>query len=542
MPMRVLLVYPNLFGMNMLPPAIGILNSCLKADGHTTDLFDTTAYSTWHHLDIDSDKLKEERLNARPYDDTILRESARSGSPTADFVTQVREFGPDLLAFSVTEDMYPNALELLRGLDPLGRPPVVLGGVFPTFAPELALRKGRGLVDYVLTGEGETTLTALCRALDGQGAVERIPGIGFLREDDSFFRSTLPPLNDPNYVPLPDYSFFEDSRFYRPMQGQMWRMFPVETIRGCPYTCAYCNSPSQNAIYGEKRQRYLRKTTVEKIKEQLDYLVANYQPDSFYFWADTFLAQSDAEFEEFCDLYSEYKLPFWIQTRPETVTRRKFERLKEVGILRVAFGVEHGNPGFREKVLLRKVENDLVVRNLNMLHEIGIPFSVNNILGFPRETRELAFDTIELNRRIKSDGMNAYSFTPFHGTPLRALAEMLGYVRPGEITRSIMKPTMLRMPHWSKEEIEGLRRCFVLYVKLPKERWPEVRHAEKLTPEGDRVWEELRGEVLERYMQWGDRAEEDDAGRIQLAPEDFDVDDASAKPILGLVEADRRDA
>jgi anaerobic magnesium-protoporphyrin IX monomethyl ester cyclase len=241
-------------------------------------------------------------------------------------------------------------------------------------------------------------------------------------------------------------------------------------------------------------------------------------------------------------MYSDYKLPFWIQTRPETVTRPKFERLKEVGILRVAFGVEHGNPGFREKVLLRKVENDLIVNNLNMLHEIGVPFSVNNILGFPRETRELAFDTIELNRGIRSDGMNAYSFTPFHGTPLRTMAEMLGYVRKGEITRSIMKPTMLRMPHWSKQEIEGLRRCFVLYVKLPKARWPEIKQAEQLSPEGDRIWEELRDEVLNNYLQWGDRADEDDAGRIELGADDFEIDDAAEKPILRVAEDQLRES
>jgi anaerobic magnesium-protoporphyrin IX monomethyl ester cyclase len=539
--MKVLLVYPNIYGMNMLPPAIGILNSCLKAQGHTTDLFDTTVYERWHHHD--SDKQKEERLNARPYDDAILREHAKHSSPGADFVRKVAEFGPDLLAFSVTEDMYPNALELLRSLQPGARPPVVLGGVFPTFAPELALRKSNGLVDFILTGEGESTLPALCAALDGKGIdLSSIPGIGFLEDDGSFFRNRLPPLNDPDLVPLPDYSFFEESRFYRPMQGRMWRMFPVETMRGCPYTCAYCNSPSQNAIYGEHKERYIRKSQVEKIKEQIDHLVANYEPDSFYFWADTFLAISEREFEEFCDMYADYKLPFWIQTRPETVTRPKFERLKEVGILRVAFGVEHGNPGFREKVLLRKVENDLIVDNLNMLHEIGVPFSVNNILGFPRETRELAFDTIELNRGIKSDGMNAYSFTPFHGTPLRTMAEMLGYVRKGEITRSIMKPTMLRMPHWSKQEIEGLRRCFVLYVKLPKSRWPEIKQAERLSPEGDRIWEELRDEVMNNYLQWGDRADEDDAGRIELGADDFEIDDAVEKPILRVAEDQLRES
>ena len=533
--MKVLLVYPNLFGMNMLPPAIGILNSCLLREGHQTALFDTTTYSDWGS--IDSDKLKEERLNARPFDDRLLRQNEKHGSPSEDFTRKVREFSPDLLAFSVTEDMYPNALELLRALDPRDRPRVVAGGVFPTFAPELALRKSEGMIDYLLTGEGETTLPELCRRLESGRDVATIPSICFLKKDGSFQRNPLPMVVDPNEVPLPNYDFFEESRFYRPMQGKVWRMFPVETIRGCPYTCAYCNSPSQIVIHTDAKQKFFRKTRVQRVREQLVYLRDRYKPDSFYFWADTFLAVTDAEFEEFCDMYSEFKLPFWIQTRPETVTRHKFERLKEAGVLRVAFGVEHGNEQFREKVLLRRIDNETVVNNLNILHELGVPFSVNNIMGFPRETRSLAFDTIELNRRIRSDGMNAYSFTPFHGTPLRTMAELLGYVKPGEITRSIMKPTMLRMPHWSKEEIEGLRRCFVIYVKLPKSRWPEVKMAEQLTPEGDRVWDELRKEVLTDYMHWGDRNENDDAGRIELEKDDFKVNDAAEASILGMVEA-----
>ncbi|MBM3836644.1 MAG: B12-binding domain-containing radical SAM protein [Verrucomicrobia bacterium] len=533
--MKILLVYPNLFGMNMLPPAIGILNSCLLREGHQTALFDTTTYSDWGSLD--SDKLKEERLNARPFDDRLLRQNEKHGSPTEDFRWKIREFSPDLLAFSVTEDMYPNALELLRALDKRDRPKVVAGGVFPTFAPELALRKADGMIDYLLTGEGETTLPELCRRLESGREVASIPSICFLKKDGSFHRNPLPVVLDPNDVPLPNYNFFEESRFYRPMQGKVWRMFPVETIRGCPYTCAYCNSPSQIIIHQEAKQKFFRKTRVQRIKDQLVYLRERYKPDSFYFWADTFLAVTDAEFEEFCDMYSEFKLPFWIQTRPETVTRHKFKRLKEAGILRVAFGVEHGNERFREKVLLRRIDNETIVNNLNILHELGVPFSVNNIMGFPRENRELAFDTIDLNRRIRSDGMNAYSFTPFHGTPLRTMAELLGYVKPGEITRSIMKPTMLRMPHWSKEEIEGLRRCFVIYVKLPKSRWSEVRKAEELTPEGDRVWDELRQEVLENFMHWGDRNENDDAGKIELEKDDFKINDAAEASILGMVDS-----
>ena len=376
-----------------------------------------------------------------------------------------------------------------------------------------------------------------CRRIQLGQDVSRVEGIWFYRKNGSLHVNALPTLVDVNTVPLPDYSFFEESRFYRPMQGKVWRMFPIETHRGCPYTCAYCNSPSQNIIYADTNQKFFRKRNVEHIRAEIKHCIEQYKADSFYFWADTFLAWTEAEFETFCDMYEEFKLPFWVQTRPETVTEHAFKRLKEIGLLRCAFGVEHGNAKFRQQVLSRKIDNEVIIEKLNIIYELGIPFSTNNIMGFPRETRELAFDSIELNRSIKSDGMNAYSFTPFHGIPLRSMAEMLGYVKPDDIARSVMKPTMLRMPHWSKEEIEGLRRCFVIYVKLPKSRWHEVEHAEKLTPEGDRIWDELRNEVMNNYMTWGDRDMLDDIGKIDLAKDDLTVDDAAQKTLINVFES-----
>lgn len=533
--MKVLFVYPNLFGMNMLPPAIGILNAALLREGHTTALFDTTSYVDWGGGHI-SDKMKEKHLNVRPFDDKMLRLDEKHSLPTEDFLRKVESFSPDLIALSTTEDSYPNALDLLRALPPKDRPVVVAGGVFPTFAPELALRKSVGLIDYVLIGEGEHTLPDFCRRLERGEDMSAVEGIWFIRKDGAVQRTMLPSLVDVDRVPLPNYDFFEESRFYRPMQGQVWRMFPIETHRGCPYTCGYCNSPSQNIIYAETSQKFFRKKRIDLVREELMHCINVYKADSFYFWADTFLAWTDREFDEFCEMYAEIKLPFWVQTRPETVTAEKFKRLKEIGLLRAAFGVEHGNPKFREKVLFRKIDNQIIINNLEVVYNLGIPFSVNNIMGFPRETRQIAFDTIELNRHIKSDGMNAYSFTPFHGVPLRGMAEVLGYVKPDEIARSVMKPTMLRMPHWSKEEIEGLRRCFVLYVKLPKSRWPEIERAEKITPEGNKIWEELRTEVMNHYMHWGDRDAHDDIGKIDVGRDDLSVHDAAMRSLINLVE------
>ena len=56
---------------------------------------------------------------------------------------------------------------------------------------------------------------------------------------------------------------------------------------------------------------------------------------------------------------------------------------------------------------------------------------------------------------------------------------------------------MLNMPQFPPDQIEGMRRCFTMYVKLPKNRWHQIEQAEKLTPEGNKIWGELAEEVSE---------------------------------------------
>ena len=520
--MKVLLLYPNLYGMNMLPPAIGLFTAILRRDGHTVGLFDTTIYDGL--AAIDSDKMKSENLNARPFDDTLLKQHARHSDAIEDFKRVVREFGPDLVAMSVTEDMYPIGVTLLTALGP-DRPKVVVGGVFPTFAPDLALRYSQGSIDYVLKGEGDETLSELCRRLEKGKDLRTLDGL-YAVIDGQVINNNLPHPVDLATLPEPDYDLFEESRYYRPMQGRLWRMFPIQTIRGCPYTCGYCNSPSQMEVHSKANFKFFRKQRTDLIYRELKHCLDRYKADSFYFWADTFLAWNDHEFEEFCEMYSEFKLPFWIQTRPETVKENRFKKLKEVGLLRVAFGVEHGNEQFRQHMLSRRIKNEMVIGNLKIVTDMGIPISVNNIMGFPKETRELVFDTVELNRHFRSDGINAYSFTPFHGTPLRKVSEENGYVAKGALARSITAPTMLSMPQFTKEEIEGVRRCFVLYVKMPRERWPDIAKAEALTPEGNRIFRDLKDECLAHHMHYGDYAKEEDVEKV-----DFEKDDPNKKVV-----------
>jgi radical SAM superfamily enzyme YgiQ (UPF0313 family) len=393
--------------------------------------------------------------------------------------------------------MFPLASSLLERIAPLQILNIV-GGVFPTFAPELVLSYPQ--IDMVCIGEGEMVLAELTDRIRTGASYTNIPGL-WVKQDGVIVRNPPAPPIDINTNPPLDLSIFSESRFYRPMEGRLRRMFPLETHRGCPYTCTYCNSPSQRALYKkETSANFFRKKSLEKIREEIILFTDQYHAESLYFWADTFFAYSDKEFDQFVEMYSEFKVPFWCQTRPELITSERLEKLSSVGLFRIALGVEHGNEEFRKRMLKRNISNDLIIRSLNLIHESKISFSVNNIIGFPYETRALTFDTIELNRQITgADGINAYSFSPFHGTPLREIAEKEGYIKPGLIARSATKPTLLKMPQYPPEQIEGMRRCFVLYVKMPKDRWPEIEQAEKLTPEGNELCTQLLHECSEKY-------------------------------------------
>jgi hypothetical protein len=60
---------------------------------------------------------------------------------------------------------------------------------------------------------------------------------------------------------------------------------------------------------------------------------------------------------------------------------------------------------------------------------------------------------------------------------------------------------MLTQEQYPPEEIEALQKCFVFYVKFPKSRWNDIKRAEPNTPEGNRIYEDLRQEYFDKYSE-----------------------------------------
>lgn len=500
MGINVLFVYPNTFGMNMLPPAIAMFSSLLKREGHKIEVFDATYYQT--DYGIDSDGTKMEFLNVVPYDMDGRGIRLCTTDWRQDLKAQVERFQPDLIAVSSTEDMWElgmHILEEIRDYKTRNKVSVIAGGVFPTFAPDIALKWD--MVDMVCVGEGEHALVDLCAKIERGADYADVTNLWIKGRDGIITKNPVTKPVDINELPMIDVSIFEDARLYRPMSGRVYRMLPIETIRGCPYKCRYCNSPQQMAFYKQETgSKFLRKRKMDLVHRELRYFKDELNLEYAYFWADTFLAMNNRELDEFCEMYSDIKLPFWMQTRPETINHNNISKLSKVGLHRISFGLEHGNEEFRARMLDRRWKNEDIIEALKIPHQYGVQFSVNNITGFPEETRELAMDTVELNRHIDADNANIYSFVPFHGTPLRKTCEDMGLITHETITKCLTDAPVFEMEQYTVKEIMGLRKCFVLYVAFPKSRWNDIRRAEADTPEGNRIFEELKAEYMEKYF------------------------------------------
>ena len=488
---RVLLVYPNIQQAALMPYSMGLFTALLRNEGFHVDLFDATFY------------LDELTANY-PHYGTFVREfnwaergvTFKPGTMLDDFKRKVAEFQPNLIAISAVENTYPIGRLMIRSLTEKDRRiPVIWGGVFATFAPEIIVNDG--VADFVCRGEGEIALVELCRRMAAGKKTVDIPNL-WVRQDGNLFRNPLGPRVDLETLPFADYTLFEEQAIYRPMQGRIWRTIGIESQRGCPFPCTFCNSPAQNVIARQEQGRlFYRKKSTRRVMEEIAYLHKRHQIELIYWLVDTFLAVSPREFDEFVDMYDDFRIPFWMNTRTETMTEHAADGLERMNMLRMSFGIEHGNAEYRRRMLKRDNTNADMLRAFQVCSGRRFVTTGNCIIGMPDETRELIFETIEFTRKLPPDieAQGAFVFAPYRGTELRRIAVERGYLDPNSIC-DIMDPTasMLDQPQLPRHEVIGLAKTFGLYQLAPKSEWDRIRIAEQESPEGSEMFSRLVAE------------------------------------------------
>ena len=459
--------------MRVTPPGgIAIISACLKRAGYNNvELFD----ATWYRQDTESPDF------ARP-DRDIERSSRqmfpeynweRDDIPPSFFMLEeddmytawrkkVIEYKPDVIISSVVEDTYYLWQKFMSKIT--DRKFIsVCGGVFCTYYPQAF----EGKCDYICRGEGDEAIPELMDLISEGKDGHHLPNI---------HPNPMRPALNVNTLPPTDHTIFTDKALYRPFQGKIIKIATVETQRGCPFKCKFCNSPSNAGLYKEETDSlFFRKRTVEHQEMEIIDLIEKHDIEVLWIVTDTFLTMSKKGFDEWAEMYSKYKLPFFTQTRPELLSPYQAKTLKELGCLKLNMGVEHGDYDFRKEVIGRVYHNEKAIEAFKIARDAGLSTTCNFIIGYPYETMEKCMKSVELAAQLGCNDTNAFIYTPYHGTPMRDMCVNAGFVDKDLIVemRSDDQGSYLNMPapYMSKEEIQYM---FNNFVRLFREREKEL--------------------------------------------------------------------
>ena len=469
---------------NLIPLGISLLSACLKNAGHETKLFDTTFYKT---KEISGDDARVNTLQVKKTNLEDFGIHERKTNMIEDFREMIDEFKPQLIAVSAVEPTYYVASKLLKGIMDIDIPKI-MGGPLMTFAAEDIINED--FIDMICVGEAEEAIVDLVDAIESKKDYSNIVNL-WVKKNDDVIKNPVRPLINLDKLPPQDWSVYEKERFFKPMGGKVNITGNFELSRGCNNRCAYCVNDAFQKIYDSKGQ-FLRYKPIKHFMDELREKINKYNLGYVYIVAENFLSMPKEMFDEFIKGYEEFKVPFWVNTRVETITEEKIKRLEEVNCVSMSVGIEQGNEEFRKNMLNRFMKNDTLRKAFEILHKFKIRVSANNIIGFPDETRELIFDTINLNRELKPDSIIVNIFNPYRGTKLYKIAVEKGYYEERSLAGDNRSDSLLNMPQLTPEQLKGLHRTFILYVRLPKEMWPEIEKAEKFDDEGNKTFQKLK--------------------------------------------------
>lgn len=297
------------------------------------------------------------------------------------------------LATAQAEEIYREIVAAKKKVDAV----FIAGGPHPSARPADALE----YFDYVVIGEGEETLPELINAItEGQDPVN-VKGIAFKRDGKVIFTGQRPPA---------------DLDKYPPFKGLL---APLEISRGCPWGCAYCQTPR---LFGRQMRHRSVDTIAKYARCHKDIRFTS--PNSLAYGSDGLQPRLD-KVESLLHALSEQKKPIYFGTfpsevRPEFVSAPALELLTKYCANRTLnIGGQSGSAGML-KAIGRGHGLEEIFEACDLCLDHGIAPYVDLIFGLPQESTEDQRLTLDLARWIVQKGgkVRAHHFTPLPGTPL----------------------------------------------------------------------------------------------------------------------------
>lgn len=224
-----------------------------------------------------------------------------------------------------------------------------------------------------------------------------IRGIAYKKGDRIFINERNSFIENLDILPFPAYHLYEIEK-YR-ISSVAARKNPVvwlETSRGCPFGCVYCNK----TIFG----RTYRVKSPERVVEEF-IRVKKLGVKEVHILDDNFTNDIERA-KKICDLLIEKSVNMtWCTTngiRVDRVDLELLKKMKRAGCYRIHIGIESGNQNILNRIK-KGITLEKVRKAVKLAREAGLDVGGYFMIGLPGETEKTMQETIDFAKSLRLD-------------------------------------------------------------------------------------------------------------------------------------------
>jgi anaerobic magnesium-protoporphyrin IX monomethyl ester cyclase len=420
----------------------------------------------------------------------VMFDQANPDTPNETIIDEIQRQQPAFVGLSfLSTTSYPYAKILARQIRAANsHVKLAFGGVFATLNAQL-VKLQCPEVDFVCRGDGEQLLLDLLERLDDPTTVA---GLTWAKDGKLMHNPNQTIERHLDRWPFPDreslpLEFIESMPLDVPAVLSMERFTTMQTSRGCPWPCVFCDIPMFNE--GKWRSR-----SAQHVVEEFKHLQAQGY-GCVYFVDDHFLLQPK-RIEAICNGIQEagVTIQWGCEGRVDSVAQHLFPTMAKAHCRTIMFGVESGSQKVLDRLQKEQTlaEIETAVTNAKQAGiEIVHGFFV---VGSPEETVEDMRATFTFASKLPLDTFAFNRLCVYRGTPL-----WQEYVKRGLVDDAVdwykyfkcseIDPTCLPGEVIHAERRVGLRRVIIYkFLHFPVQAFRLLRRFLRYMPLSDVVY------------------------------------------------------
>ena len=326
---------------------------------------------------------------------------------------RLREFGPDILGFSVLVPVQGELFKWIKYLRKKLSVPVVVGGNALLYYPEAIL--SNDFIDYAVIGSAGKSLPALLKNLE-KGEMGNDEGIGFKKDGKIFVNYPRDIKKNMDSLPFPDRKSLNNSLYTSIVSGEMPYTIMM-TSSGCIYHCDFC--PMGRMPYEERDVE----NVVQEIEGCRDIGIKEIDIQD-----ENFLLEKERAIEIMEEIIKrKIDIKMSCRARVDSVDEKTLGIMKKAGCRLIMYGIESGN----EKILRREhkgIDREQIIKAIELTKKAGIRTLGFFIIGHEGESRRTVMDTIKFSKELNLDYVQFFHMVIKPGTKLYDdIKERMGY-------------------------------------------------------------------------------------------------------------------